>query len=100
MRFSNCYCFLLHGYTGMFDYWFKNGRKEPPREMGSYVSEFRHDLIKNLIKSEIKVIMVQRSKCHCTVLCRAFCVERDGVICYNQRNGTGGAMRTNANFIT
>ena len=33
-------------------------------------------------------------------LCRAFCVERDGVICYNQRNGTGGAMRTNANFIT
>ena len=44
--------------------------------------------------------MVQRSKCHCTVLCRAFCVERDGVICYNQRNGTGGAMRTNANFIT
>lgn len=47
MRFSNCYCFLLHGYTGMFDYWFKNGMKEPPKEMGPYVSEFRHDLIKN-----------------------------------------------------
>ena len=44
MRFSNCYCFLLHGYTGMFDYWFKNGMKEPPKEMGPYVSEFRHDL--------------------------------------------------------
>ena len=43
-----CYCFLLHGYTGMFDYWFKNGMKEPPKEMGPYVSEFRHDLIKNL----------------------------------------------------
>ena len=50
MRFSNCYCFLLHGYTGMFDYWFKNGMKEPPKEMGSYVSEFRHDLIKNFIE--------------------------------------------------
>ena len=33
MRFSKCYCFLLHGYMGMFDYWFKNGRKEPPKEM-------------------------------------------------------------------
>lgn len=48
MRFSNCYCFLLHGYTGMFDYWFKNGMKAPPKEMGSYVSKFRHGLIKNL----------------------------------------------------
>ena len=37
--------------------------------------------------------MVQRSKCHGTVLGRAFCVERDGVICYNQRNGTGGAYK-------
>lgn len=42
------YCFLLHGYTGMFDYWFKNGMKESPKEMGSYVSKFRHDFIKNL----------------------------------------------------
>ena len=48
MRFSNCYCFLLHGYMGMFDYWLKNGMKEPPKERESYVSKFRHDLIKNL----------------------------------------------------
>ncbi|WP_414601396.1 TetR-like C-terminal domain-containing protein [Gemmiger sp.] len=48
MRFSNYYCFLLHGYTGMLDYWFKNGMKESPKEMESYVSKFRHDLIKNL----------------------------------------------------
>lgn len=45
MRFSNYYCFLLHGYTGMLDYWLKNGMKESPKEMGSYVSKFQHDLI-------------------------------------------------------
>lgn len=38
------YRFLVYGYSGVFDYWLKNGMKESPKEMAAYVSRFRHDL--------------------------------------------------------
>lgn len=42
------YRFLLYGYSGIFDYWIKNGMKESPKDMAAYVSGFRHNLIDNL----------------------------------------------------
>lgn len=42
------YRFLLYGYSGIFDYWVKNGMKESPRVMAEYVGKFRHDLTDNL----------------------------------------------------
>lgn len=41
------YRFLLYGYSGIFDYWVKNGMKESPEDMARYLSEFRHDLTVN-----------------------------------------------------
>lgn len=38
------YRFLLYGYSGLFDYWVKNGMKESPKAMASYVIHFRHSL--------------------------------------------------------
>lgn len=43
------YRFLLSGYSGIFDYWVKNGMKEPPEEMAMYVRKFRHELIQPLL---------------------------------------------------
>ncbi len=42
------YRFLLYGYSGIFDYWLKNGMKEAPKEIATYTSKFRHDLIDKL----------------------------------------------------
>lgn len=42
------YRFLLYGYSGIFDYWVKNGMKESPSDMARYVSKFRHDLTAKL----------------------------------------------------
>lgn len=42
------YCFLLYGYSGIFDYWLKNGMKEAPKEIAAYTSKLRHDLIDKL----------------------------------------------------
>lgn len=42
------YRFLLYGYSGIFDYWAKNGMKESPKEMAGYISKFRHDLTNDL----------------------------------------------------
>lgn len=43
------YHFLLSGYSGIFDYWIKNGMKEPPEEMAMYVKKFRRELIQPLL---------------------------------------------------
>lgn len=42
------YRFLLYGYSGIFDYWVKNGMKESPNEMAGYIAKFRHDLTDHL----------------------------------------------------
>ncbi|NLZ47588.1 MAG: TetR family transcriptional regulator [Clostridiales bacterium] len=38
--------FILHGFTGIFDYWIKSGMKESPEEIASYLISYRHALIK------------------------------------------------------
>lgn len=42
------YRFLLCGYSGIFDYWIKNGMKEEPKVMAEYIGKFRHDLTDKL----------------------------------------------------
>lgn len=42
------YRFLLYGYSGIFDFWVKNGMKESPKEISHYLAKFHNDLIKNL----------------------------------------------------
>ena len=42
------YHFLLYGYSGIFNYWIKNGMKETPEEMAAFVSGFRHKLTDNI----------------------------------------------------
>lgn len=38
------YRFLLYGYSGIFNYWVKNGMKETPNDMAGYMAKFRHNL--------------------------------------------------------
>lgn len=42
------YRFLLYGYSGIFDYWVKNGMQESPQSMAEYLSKFRQNLTSNV----------------------------------------------------